>query len=439
MKILHTADLHLGQTLYCGYSRADEHQHYFEQLRSWCQEHHPDAFLLSGDVFDTPQPGISVKKAFNTLVALLRRENPEMDIIITSGNHDSQSRLQAESPIMEISNITLIGTAPDHLPGSEDWMQHFVVERPYGYIIALPHMAYSRNEIFQQTLDYVSSRNTQGLPVVLMGHLAITGMDTTGHEIGRIQTQPITTLGSGYDYAALGHIHRPQTLGHIEDERQERSVYPAPVARFSGSALHVSCDEKYPHTASLVEIDRHEGEVAITRLRIDELLHFYELPEKDPAQTLDDILQAVQTFCESGRKGYFRLRIDTSAKLPPDLDQQIYRIIESSDDKIRYNPKPIWVGDDKQASDETEREQFQIAEIQQMDSPIEFIEKTADQYPKLDIEEIKEMFREVEAETIRMSEEEKEKKEQKKAKQSKKKSDSQTALEIEEDENTQNE
>ena len=56
MKIIHTADLHLGQVIYQNYDRSDEHRHFFRQLEQWCKEEQPDALLVSGDVFDIQQP-----------------------------------------------------------------------------------------------------------------------------------------------------------------------------------------------------------------------------------------------------------------------------------------------------------------------------------------------------------------------------------------------
>ena len=50
MKIIHTADLHLGQILYQNYDRVDEHIHFFRQLERWCREEQPDALIVSGDI-----------------------------------------------------------------------------------------------------------------------------------------------------------------------------------------------------------------------------------------------------------------------------------------------------------------------------------------------------------------------------------------------------
>ena len=85
MKILHTADLHLGQVIYQNYDRSDEHQHFFRQLEQWCRDEQPDALLVSGDVFDIQQPSATVKKAFTDYFVRLHQTCPNMAIVITAG------------------------------------------------------------------------------------------------------------------------------------------------------------------------------------------------------------------------------------------------------------------------------------------------------------------------------------------------------------------
>ena len=58
MKILHTADLHLGQIIYQNYDRSDEHRYFFSQLERWCREERPDALVVSGDVFNPERDSI---------------------------------------------------------------------------------------------------------------------------------------------------------------------------------------------------------------------------------------------------------------------------------------------------------------------------------------------------------------------------------------------
>lgn len=395
MKIIHTADLHIGQVIYQNYSRTDEHDHFFSQLGHWCMAERPDALLVSGDVFDIQQPGAAVTGQFNDYFITLHNLCPDMDIIITAGNHDSASRLEAEAPLWHLAKVHVFGTAPSvNLEGEE--LERYIVELPSGFIVALPYMTGDRREQIQTLLDKVAEKNSCGKPVVLMGHLAVAGSDMTGHgEIGAIQTQSLSSLGKGYDYAALGHIHKPQTLGHQEDALTGKVSYPSGVARYSGSALHVSCDEAYPHTVSVVEIPSHGAEVNIRQLRINELRHFYTIPE-DGGCLADEkqVLEAVRNFARKNGKGYFRLRLDYNASLPSNLDQLIYDSISAYGDNLRYNPKPIWTGQPMGAEEES-RPVFEVADLQQMSDPLEFIEKTIDNYPGLDLDMVKEAFKQV--------------------------------------------
>ena len=414
MKILHTADLHLGQIIYQNYDRIDEHRHFFRQLEAWCLKEHPDALLVSGDIFDIQQPSASVKKAFTDYFVHLHTACPDMHIIVVAGNHDSASRLQADNAVWKFANTTLIGLAPSNelLKSPDGWQDNYIVRLSTGFVIALPYMIGERKDLLQSLLDYVNGQNTANLPVVMMGHLAVTGSDATGHgfEIGKIATQDVASLGQGYDYLALGHIHKPQTISHPDDALADEVSYPAPVVRYSGSALHVSCDETYPHTVSLVEIDRHNGQVNLRQLRIDELRHFFVLPADDASFTsAEDAIKAIRAFAERQKKGYFRLRIDYKTALPSNFTQMVYEAIATYNDEIRYNPKIIWTGMPDNDSTETVKPTFEIADLQQMTEPFRFVEKTIDQYPELDLDEVREAFREISEEVKRMDEEDRQK------------------------------
>lgn len=400
MKFIHTADLHIGQIIYQNYDRSDEHRHFFDQLKGWCVQEQPDALLVSGDVFDVQQPSAATRRAYNEFFVELHLACPAMRIIITAGNHDSPSRLESDSSLWDLANTTVVGLAPTmDLANAEDgWQERFIVRLESGYVVALPHMLGQRKEVLQRILDFVQGENTQGLPVVMMAHLAVTGVDPTGHNIilGNLQLCGVDELGVGYDYLALGHIHKPQTIGHPDDVDLAEVTYPSSVVRYSGSALHVSCDERYPHTVSLVSIDGHQADVTIKQLRIDELRHFYTLP-LDGSAYLDEkaALEGIEGFCKEKGSGYFRVRMDRNAILSANFNQMVYALIEPYQDEVRFNPKVEWAGAEEQATEEVVRPVFEVADLQQMTDPLEFISRTANQYPDLDMEIVRSAFSEV--------------------------------------------
>ncbi len=398
MRILHTADLHLGQIIYQNYDRSDEHRHFFRQLEQWCKEERPDALLVSGDVFDIQQPSATVKKTFTDYFVRLHQECPQMHIVITAGNHDSASRIQADSSVWELANVHLIGVPPsvDSLGHIDGWQYQYIIKIDSGYVVALPYMTGDRREIIQSILDKVADDNILGLPVVMMAHQAVTGLDPAGHsfDIGTLRTLDPVAMGSGYDYLALGHIHKPQTISHH------------PVVRYSGSALHVSCDETYPHTVSLVNIDCHNGKVEIKQLRIDELRHFYVLPSDGTSFTsADEALESINEFVSKGERGYVRFRFDVNTDLPSNFSQMVYDALLPYHDEWRYNPKMLWTGVGEGKDSEKEELVFEVAELQQMTDPMMFIERTQDQYPGLDLEDVRLAFEEVKAEMLLLNEE----------------------------------
>jgi len=412
MRIIHTADLHLGQIIYQNYDRTDEHEHFFSQLERWCREEKPDALVVSGDIFDIQQPGAATKKFFNDHFVSLARNNPGMAIVVIAGNHDSASRIQADRSVWALADAHLVGIAPaaDLSAADAGWQDDYIVRLDSGYIVALPYMSSERKGVVQALLDAVESDNTDRKPVVLMGHAAIAGADMTGHgEIGLLRTQGLDSLGVGYDYLALGHIHKPQTLGHPDDAFTLTALtYPSGVARYSGSALHVSCDEAYPHTVSVVDIPERGADVTVRQLRIDELRHFYVLPEDGGSYSTDEeALKGIREFCRTHPGGYIRLRIDSKAVLASNFNQSVYDILAPYDEEIRYNPKTIWTGADTAETAEASKPVFEVADLQQMTDPMVFIEKTREQYPGLDMDMVRDAFKEVLAEVALLADEEK--------------------------------
>ncbi|MBR7133948.1 MAG: exonuclease subunit SbcD, partial [Bacteroidaceae bacterium] len=108
MKIIHTADWHLGQTFY-GYERAYEHRIFLSWLAKQISDREIDALLISGDVFDNPNPSAEAQSMFYDFIKRLTTENPQLRIVITAGNHDSAARLEAPAPILEGFNVTIRG------------------------------------------------------------------------------------------------------------------------------------------------------------------------------------------------------------------------------------------------------------------------------------------------------------------------------------------
>ncbi|MEO8860297.1 MAG: exonuclease subunit SbcD, partial [Ginsengibacter sp.] len=125
MKILHTADWHIGQ-LFHEYDRTYEHQQFLNWLVKTLHEEKLDVLLISGDVFDLSNPSAASIKMFYTFLNKAVKLNPALQIIITAGNHDSASRLESPKPLLESSNIHIIGVVEKDANGNIDYKKMII-------------------------------------------------------------------------------------------------------------------------------------------------------------------------------------------------------------------------------------------------------------------------------------------------------------------------
>lgn len=411
MRILHTADLHFGQQIYQHYDRIDEHLHFFKQLREWIRDYNPDALIISGDIFDVAQPSASVWRAFNDQIVDLRVNFPSLAIVIVAGNHDSASRIESHSQVWGIGGVTVIGTPPPLQPDiTSGWEKKYVVEvQSKGFIIAVPYYPGDRTESIIHLQKYVENQNRDNLPVVMTGHFTVVGSDLEGHntEIGNLRAMAVDRLGDGYDYLALGHIHKAQTIGHSPIHDEESRIYQAPIIRYSGSALHVSEDENYPHSVTLIDLDKHMGEIELKQLTIDQLRHFVTLPldQTDPFESAKDAITHLKKMLKKIDTVYIRFRFYQDTEIPSDFNSSIYSMIEESGKDIRYNPRMILVArEEDDQNNDASRPKFELEELKQMSDPLDFVKKTAEVYSGLSEEDLESLFGEVEEELIRIQE-----------------------------------
>lgn len=273
MKILHTSDWHLGHVLY-GHDRTDEQQSMLNQMVKIANEVKPDLFLVSGDVYHIADPKPAVQKMFNKAIADLCKTCPEMAIVVTAGNHDSGTKHEIFKTPWSALNVHMIGKF------DKDNLESHIIEMPgKGFVIALP-FTYERflpEDIYQQLIDRVNQKNTDNLPVVFSAHTAISGGDFSGHEdandkrVGGVDVVDVNSIGEGYDYLALGHIHKPQFV-HTGKHN----------VRYSGSPMAVSFDEAYPHSVTIVDIPVHNATLT------NDNFTFIEIQNPRPLITLPD-------------------------------------------------------------------------------------------------------------------------------------------------------
>ncbi|MDE6304258.1 MAG: exonuclease subunit SbcD [Paramuribaculum sp.] len=321
LKLLHTSDWHLGQTLY-NYNRREEHQHFIDQLGEIISTHRPDVLAISGDIFHNSQPSAEWQSFYSEAISRFHTLAPEMIIIATAGNHDSPSRHEVFRKPWEALNVHAIGALDRSNPTT-----HIIPIGNKGYVVAIPYF-YSISQLedfFAQMAEEVSRLNPGNLPVVLMAHATVTNCDITGHDrhlmytsIGGLDSISISSFSQEFDYVALGHIHKPQTLRNTGQR-----------LRYSGSPIAVSFDENYSHSVSLVEIESHGKSPAITEIEIINPRPLLSLPAEGFAKW-EEIKEMVRQF-PADLPAYLRLQVEVTDFLPPHAADDINALLEGKE------------------------------------------------------------------------------------------------------------
>lgn len=318
MKIIHTSDWHLGHLLY-NYDRRDEQIDMMRQVAGAVAAEGADALLVSGDIFHTAQPSNGASRMMVEGLMEIRRQAPRTSIVLTAGNHDSASRVEVHRPLWEELGVSVIGSVDRENPATH------IVEIPgKGWVAAVPYCS-GRNlpeGFYSDLLDRVAARDAgAGLPVVLMAHTAVGGCDFTGHDdvagytVGGIDSVPLEQFGQGYDYLALGHIHRPQFVGGSSRR-----------ARYCGTPLAVSFDETYAHSLSVVEIAAHGAAPQVRELPVVPTRPLVTLPASG-AVSWDEALEMLCAFPDD-MEAYIRLNVKVDRSLPPQAHQEALRVAE---------------------------------------------------------------------------------------------------------------
>jgi exonuclease SbcD len=291
MKVLHTADWHLGQ-LFHEYDRSLEHERFLDWLVETIRSEPIDVLLVSGDVFDTSNPSAASIRLFYTFLNRTTRASPSLQIIVTAGNHDSAARLESPKPLLESSNIHIVGVVERDAAGNIDYGKLTIPLKVgdgsvAGWCLAIPFLrmgdypmiegseqSYSEGvaRVYAEAYGYVSQRKQPGQWVIALGHLhtqqaEVGDMDRQERLImGGIELVPASAFHEGLSYVALGHIHRAQRIGGREN------------VRYSGSPLPMSFSERtYRHQVVVFELNG-EGVEHLRQLEVPVTVPLMRVP-----------------------------------------------------------------------------------------------------------------------------------------------------------------
>lgn len=270
MKILTTSDWHLGN-LFHGNDRLPEHKHFLSWLLTQIEVQQPDALLIAGDVFDNGNPSAAAQSAYYEFLADAVQKCQQMQVIITAGNHDSASRLEAPRPLLARHKVEIRGVVHRYWRTDDEggkWQIDYddlmipitgkdgdnaiILAVPYLRSDVVQNASYSKGvNDFLRTLTAKARDKHPGLPLVMMAHMYAKGADIAKNDasekiiIGGQEEVNMEGWTDHPDYMTCGHIHKRQ------------HIWSTDWARYTGSILPMSFAEKdYTHGIDLVTIDK---------------------------------------------------------------------------------------------------------------------------------------------------------------------------------------
>ncbi|NVM98618.1 exonuclease SbcCD subunit D [Arthrobacter sp. SDTb3-6] len=256
MKLLHTSDWHLGRSFH-GVGTLPAQRRFADQLLATVAAEGVDVVLLAGDVYDRALPNVDVVNLFDDILARLNEAG--VPIVITSGNHDSATRLGFGGRIMERAGVHLRTrladlATPALFPldatgpaGPQLAVYGIPYLEPRLVAVALDAEPASHFSVTEAALKLVRAdlaARPEGTAAVVLAHTFASGGITSASErdlaVGGVGAVPLD-LFDGFTYTALGHLHGRQRLSE--------------TVRYSGSPLPYSFSEA-AHTkgAWLVEV-----------------------------------------------------------------------------------------------------------------------------------------------------------------------------------------
>ncbi len=275
IKILHTSDWHVGHSLY-GFDRSDEHAQFFNNLAQIVSDERPDALVVAGDIFHYSSPSAAAQKLFTEGLLRVCRACDDMQTFVVAGNHDSASRLDANSSLWRDHHVHVV----TNLRAIDENV--FVLEGK-GVVACVPYFNtyhVAPDDVFAQVEAKVNELNVKQLPTILVAHLAVGSAEhTLVHEdgIGGMDFVPLKHVARKFDYVALGHIHCPQNIKGSDGR-----------ARYCGTPFAMAFDEaKHPHCADIVTI-QHDAQPEIRHISLPTDVRLLTLPAQPVA--LDDAL-----------------------------------------------------------------------------------------------------------------------------------------------------
>ena len=332
MRILHTADWHLGKNLE-GQSRMDEQEEFLKDFVDIVEKNNIDLIIIAGDVYDNSNPPARAEKMFYDTLKKLSRNGERLTLVI-AGNHDNPERLVAAGPLACDHGIIMVGTPKTIVPCGE-YGKHKVLDSGEGFIeieingeksviLTVPYPSEKRlNEIIYDGMDdeeekaksysdrifalfnSLKKHYRKDTINLVVSHLFAMGSEESGSERSIQLGGTYIVNGSCFpeeaQYIALGHVHKPQIVPGTNKR-----------ARYCGSPIHYNKKEiNFQKKCFIVDVKANE------ECRVEEVnLKVYKPIEVWKCTSIEDAIDKCRE--NSGRSCWVYLEIDTDRYIRED-------------------------------------------------------------------------------------------------------------------------
>lgn len=350
MRILHTADFHLGKNLE-GFSRMDEQEEFLKDFIKIVNENNIDLVIIAGDIYDNSNPPARAEKMFYGTLKQLS-ENGERLILVIAGNHDNPERLVAAGPLAREHGIIMIGT-PKTVIEKGDYGKHKVLNSGEGFIeieinnekaviLTIPYPSEKRlNEVLYKDMDEDEEKLKSysdrihklfnDLKVnyrkdtinLVVSHLFAMKSEEGGSErsiqLGGSYIVDGSCFPKEAQYIALGHVHKPQIVPNTDYK-----------ARYSGSPIHYNKKEINSEKKCFIVDVKAKEEAKVTEVPFK----VYKPIEIWKCKSIDEAIEKCEKNSEKSSWVYLEIETDRYIR-----EDEIKTMKSLKDDILEIIPK----------------------------------------------------------------------------------------------------
>ena len=279
MKFFHLSDLHIGLKL-MNHDMREDQEYILSEVIEVAGREKPDAIVIAGDIYDKAVPSAEAVEVFDRFLVGLTEAEPDAVIMMISGNHDSAPRIDCFRKVLSHQKVYMVGQPPRT---EEEYIEKVILEDKDGEVnfYLLPFVKPSmvkqvvgvdengNNLSYNETLHRLIGREKINSDErnVLVSHQFylpsgknaedVERMDSEMRTVGNIDEVSADVLEK-FDYAALGHIHKPMKVG-------------SELYRYCGTPLACSVSEAQQQKGIIMVEMGVKGEIKTTILPLEPL------------------------------------------------------------------------------------------------------------------------------------------------------------------------